>query len=66
MIDRGKDRREIYLVRHGETDWNSAGRFQGHANIPLNERGKMQAQEAYEKLRDIDFDLIYSSDLERV
>ena len=65
MKDVVNGRREIYLVRHGETDWNSAGRFQGHANIPLNERGKMQAQEAYEKLRNIDFDLIYSSDLER-
>ena len=65
MIDRGKDRREIYLVRHGETDWNNDGRFQGHVNIPLNEKGKIQAQEAYEKLKAINFDLIYSSDLER-
>ena len=65
MIDRGKDRREIYLVRHGETDWNNDGRFQGHVNIPLNEKGKIQAQEAYERLKAINFDLIYSSDLGR-
>jgi len=58
-------RREIYLVRHGETDWNNDGRFQGHVNIPLNEKGKIQAQEAYERLKAINFDLIYSSDLER-
>ncbi|MCL4348238.1 MAG: histidine phosphatase family protein, partial [Candidatus Thermoplasmatota archaeon] len=55
----------IYLVRHGETDWNNDGRFQGHVNIPLNEKGKIQAQEAYERLKAINFDLIYSSDLGR-
>ena len=58
-------KREIYLVRHGETDWNNGGRFQGHINIPLNEKGKLQAQEACEKLRAINFDLVYSSDLDR-
>ena len=65
MSNNEYQRREIYLVRHGETDWNNDGRFQGHVNIPLNEKGKIQAQEAYEKLKAINFDLIYSSDLER-
>ena len=65
MSDNEYRRREIYLVRHGETDWNNNGRFQGHINISLNEEGKIQAQKAYERLKTIDFDLIYSSDLER-
>ena len=65
MSNNEYQRREIYLVRHGETDWNNDGRFQGHVNIPLNEKGKIQAQEAYERLKAINFDLIYSSDLER-
>ena len=35
---------EFWLVRHGETDWNKAGRWQGHANVPLSSRGQEQAQ----------------------
>jgi probable phosphoglycerate mutase len=33
----------FYMVRHGETDWNREGRFQGHSEIPLNDRGRRQA-----------------------
>jgi|UniRef100_A0A7C3WRR8 broad specificity phosphatase PhoE len=56
---------EIYLIRHGETDWNKEGRFQGRTDIPLNERGKKQAQILSEYLIKENIDFIYSSPLKR-
>ena len=41
----------IYLVRHGETDWNLEGRLQGGRDIPLNDLGRVQAEEAAGRLR---------------
>jgi probable phosphoglycerate mutase len=57
----------IYLIRHGETEWNLAGRWQGHADVPLNELGKRQAQLLGRRLagEGLRFDAIYSSDLAR-
>src|SRR5580698_5430899 len=46
-------RRLLFLVRHGETDWNVAGRWQGHTDIALNERGREQARIVAERLRDV-------------
>jgi len=56
---------EFIVVRHGETDWNLAGRKQGHAGTNLNETGKKQAKEIAEKLGKEKIDAICSSDLPR-
>jgi broad specificity phosphatase PhoE len=55
----------ILLARHGETDWNAVGRWQGHTDRPLTERGRHQAAELAERLADVELDAIYSSDLLR-
>lgn len=55
----------IYFVRHGETDWNAAGRFQGREDIPLNESGLAQADALAEKFRGMDVRTIISSPLMR-
>jgi broad specificity phosphatase PhoE len=55
----------LLLARHGETDWNRDGRFQGHADPPLNERGRRQAHALAELLADEPLEAIYSSDLLR-
>ena len=55
----------LYLVRHGETEWNRIGRWQGHTDVELNDRGREQARELAARLADIAIDVIYSSDLKR-
>jgi broad specificity phosphatase PhoE len=55
----------LLLVRHGETDWNAERRWQGHADVPLNARGRAQAEALAEQLTGERIDAIYSSDLSR-
>ena len=55
----------IYFIRHGETDYNKQGIAQGQLDIPLNEKGIMQAEQTRELLKDYDIDVIYSSPLTR-
>lgn len=57
-----KNRCTIYIVRHGETEWNVAKRIQGHTDSPLTDVGIKQAKEVGELLRDVQFDAIFSSD----
>ena len=64
LPDKGKAARLI-LVRHGETDWNKAGRFQGQIDIPLNDHGRSQAAAARDFLKDVSIDRAWSSTLSR-
>jgi broad specificity phosphatase PhoE len=55
----------IFLVRHGETDWNRDRRWQGHADPPLNETGRAQARRLAAQLAGEPLAAIHSSDLRR-
>jgi probable phosphoglycerate mutase len=55
----------LLVIRHGETDWNLDARIQGHTDIPLNERGRWQAERLGQALADEGIHAIYSSDLQR-
>lgn len=55
----------LYITRHGETEWNIEKRFQGWGNSPLTEKGINQAILLSTRLKDIEFNAIYSSPLER-
>lgn len=56
---------KLILVRHGETDWNAAQRFQGHSDVPLNMKGQQQAAAIAQRLAGEEIHTIYTSDLRR-
>lgn len=55
----------IYIVRHGQTNWNLEGRYQGRIDTRLNETGIKQAENINEELKDVKFDKVFSSPLNR-
>jgi len=55
----------LYIVRHGQTDWNDQHLIQGHTDIALNEIGEKQANDLRAELKNIKFDKVFSSDLVR-
>lgn len=55
----------LILIRHGETDWNVEGRYQGQADPPLNARGEAQARRLAAELAEVGLDVLYSSPLRR-
>ena len=56
---------ELYVIRHGQTDANLTGILQGQMDSQLDDTGLAQAQAAAERLREIQFDAIFASDLSR-
>jgi broad specificity phosphatase PhoE len=55
----------LCLVRHGETDWNLEGRYQGQNDVPLNEKGRAEARTLARELNGTPFSAFYTSDLKR-
>ena len=56
---------KLYIVRHGETEWNVIKRFQGQLNTPLTEKGMEKLVETGKKLENVLFDEVYTSELGR-
>ena len=56
---------KIYLIRHGQTDWNRAGKIQGMRDIPLNETGRQQARQLAEGMADRPVARVFTSRLKR-
>ena len=55
----------LYLVRHGETDWNATGRCQGTLDVPMNAAGLAQVEQLARELAGVPFDAAYTSPLKR-
>lgn len=62
---RTPSQRNLYLVRHGQTEWNAQGRWQGHLGGPLTTEGIRQAEHVACQLSQHAIEIVYCSDLER-
>jgi broad specificity phosphatase PhoE len=58
-------KREIYLIRHGKTEWSKAGKHTGLTDIELTEQGKEEAKSIGKALKEISFEKVFSSPLKR-
>ena len=56
---------KVFLVRHGETNYNAKRLFQGYPPIPLSARGRQQAARVAQRLTDLTPKVLYSSDIRR-
>jgi len=56
---------KLYMIRHGETNWNKARKVQGRSDIPLNDYGRYLAEETAKGLQDVRLDVAYTSPLIR-
>jgi phosphoserine phosphatase len=64
-LRRGHQGPRMVLVRHGETEWNRQGRFQGQIDVPLNDNGRVQGEKAAEFLKSVTLDAAYTSFMAR-
>ena len=63
--NKDKEILKLYIVRHGETEWNVIKRFQGQLNTPLTEKGMEKLRKTGKKLENVLFDEVYTSELGR-
>ena len=63
--NKDKETLKLYIVRHGETEWNVIKRFQGQLNTPLTEKGMEKLRETRKNLENVLFEEVYTSKLER-
>ena len=63
--NKDKEILKLYIVRHGETEWNVIKRFQGQLNTPLIEKGMEKLRETGKNLENVLFEEVYTSELER-
>ncbi len=57
--------KDLYVIRHGETEWNTQRRYQGQLDSPLTEKGRSKIEEQKGLLRDLSFSRVYCSPLGR-
>lgn len=65
VTDDGLPRTQLWLVRHGETEWSASGRHTSHTDVALTERGRGRAADLRTRLAGIDFGLVLTSPLGR-